>query len=110
MIAIVVKFNVRPEHGDTWLDRIGEFTHATRQESGNLWFEWSRSVENPNQFVLIEGFRDSDAGADHVNSEHFKEAVRQMPSMLVDTPKILYAELPGTEWSLLAEISVPDPD
>src|SRR5580704_5341443 len=110
MISIVVKFNVRPECSEDWIERINDFTVATREESGNLWFEWSRSVENPNQFVLIEGFRDSDAGADHVNSEHFKEAVRQMPSMLVDTPKILYAELPGTEWSLLAEISVPDPD
>ncbi len=110
MITIVVKFNVLPEHCDTWLDGIADFTQATRRESGNLWFEWSRSVENPNQFVLIEGFRDADAGAEHVNSEHFKEAIRQMPSMLVDTPKILYAELPGTAWSVLAEMSVPDRD
>jgi hypothetical protein len=28
--------------------------------------------------------------------------------MLVDTPEILYAELPGTEWSLLAKMSVPE--
>jgi quinol monooxygenase YgiN len=108
MISIVVKFNVRPEYRDTWLERLGPFTQATRQESGNLWFEWSRSVENPDQFILIEGFRDADAGAEHVSAEHFKEAIRQAPSMLVDTPKILYAELPGTEWSDLAEMSVPD--
>jgi quinol monooxygenase YgiN len=108
MISIVVKFNVRPEYSEEWLDRISEFTQATRQESGNLWFEWSRSVENPNQFVLIEGFRDADAGAEHVNSEHFKEAIAQAPSMLVNTPRILYAEIPGTEWSLLGEMSVPD--
>jgi hypothetical protein len=30
--------------------------------------------------------------------------------MLVNTPEILYAEIPGTEWSLLAEMSVPDND
>jgi quinol monooxygenase YgiN len=110
MISIVVKFNVRPEYSDEWLDRISDFTQATRQESGNLWFEWSRSVETPNRFVLIEGFRDADAGAEHVNSEHFKEAIGQAPSMLVNTPEILYAEIPGTEWSLLAEMSVPDND
>jgi hypothetical protein len=28
--------------------------------------------------------------------------------MLVNTPEILYAEIPGTEWSLLAEMSVPE--
>jgi quinol monooxygenase YgiN len=108
MISIVVKFNVRPECSNEWIDRISDFTQATRREAGNLWFDWSRSVENPDQFVLIEGFRDADAGAEHVNSEHFKEAIRQAPSMLVSTPVILYAEIPGTEWSQLAEMSVPD--
>jgi quinol monooxygenase YgiN len=108
VISIVVKFNVRPEYSDEWLDRVRDFTQATREEPGNLWFEWARSVENPNHFVLIEGFRDADAGAQHVNSAHFKEANRQAPSMLATTPKVLYTELPGTEWSLLAEMSVSD--
>jgi quinol monooxygenase YgiN len=108
MISIVVKFTVRPECSDEWIDRISDFTQATRQEPGNLWFDWSRSVENPDQFVLLEGFRDADSGAEHVNSEHFKEAIRLAPSMLVNTPEILYTEIPGTAWSPLAEMSVPD--
>jgi quinol monooxygenase YgiN len=108
MISIVVKFNVRPECSKEWIARMRDFTQATRDEPGNLWFEWSRSVENADQFVLIEGFRDATAGAAHVESQHFKDAVRQTPPMLVDTPVILYAEIPGTEWSVLAEMSVPD--
>ncbi len=108
MISIVVKFNVRPECSDGWIDRIGDFTRATRREPGNLWFDRSRSVENPNRFILIEGFRDAEAGAEHVASEHFKQAVREAPSMLVDTPEILYAELAGTEWSPLVEMAVPE--
>jgi len=110
MVSIIVRFNVRPDRTDEWLEGLREFTQGTRQEPGNLWFEWSRSVANPSQFVLLEGFRDPDAGAAHVNSEHFKEAIRRAPSMLVDTPQIIYAEIPGTEWSLLAEMSVPDRD
>jgi quinol monooxygenase YgiN len=108
MISIVVKFNVRAEYSNEWIERMNDFTVATREEAGNLWFEWSRSVENSDLFVLVEGFLDADAGAAHVNSEHFKEARRQAPSMLVDTPKILYSEIAGTEWSLLAEMSVPE--
>jgi quinol monooxygenase YgiN len=81
MISIVVRFYVRPECSDEWLDRINDFIQATRQEPGNLWSEWSCSVENPNRFVLIEGFRDADAGAEHVNSDHFKEAIEQAPSI-----------------------------
>jgi quinol monooxygenase YgiN len=108
MIFIVAKFTVRPEYSDQWLDRVSSFTQATRQEPGNLWFEWSRSVENPDQFVLLEAFRDGEAGAEHVKSEHFKKATSEMPTMLVRTPDIVNVEVPGTDWSKLTELSVPD--
>jgi quinol monooxygenase YgiN len=108
MIFIVVKFTVRPEYRDQWLDRVSAFTQATRQEPGNLWFEWSRSVENPNQFVLLEAFRDAQAGAEHVKSEHFKAAIQELPSMLAKVPDIVNVEVRGTEWSKLAEMAVPD--
>lgn len=108
MIFIVVKFTVRPEYADTWLDRVSAFTQATRQEPGNLWFEWSRSVDNPNEFVLLEAFRDAQAGSEHVSTEHFKRAVTEQPSMLASVPDIVNVEVPGTEWSKLAEMSVPE--
>ncbi len=47
MIFITVKFKVRPEYTDGWLDLVDDFTQATRAEPGNLWFEWSRSVDDP---------------------------------------------------------------
>src|ERR1700737_1252551 len=108
MIFIVVKFTVRPEYSEEWIDLVGDFTLATRREPGNLWFEWSRSVENPNQFVLLEAFRDGDAGGEHVHSEHFKAATEQLPPLLVKTPEIVNVQVPGDDWSALAEISVPE--
>ena len=54
MIFIAVKFSVRPEVAEQWLSRVAPFTSATREEPGNVFFEWSRSVEKPNQFVLLE--------------------------------------------------------
>jgi quinol monooxygenase YgiN len=108
MIFIVVKFTVRPEYSDAWLERVHPFTRATRQEPGNLWFEWSRSVENPNQFVLLEAFRDAEAGVEHVQSDHFKQATSELPSLLAGTPEIVNVEVAGTEWSKLTELAVPD--
>ena len=108
MIFIVARFNVRPEYSDEWPERVRSFTESTRQEPGNLWFEWSRSVEDPDQFVLIEAFRDGEAGGAHVQSDHFKQALRDMPALLVRTPDIVNVEVPGTDWSRLAEMSVPD--
>jgi quinol monooxygenase YgiN len=106
VIFIAVKFRVRPEHADEFLDRVRAFTLSTRQEPGCLWFEWSRSADDPHRFVLLEAFRDADAGAQHVGSAHFKQAIKEMPPMLVEVPDIINVEVPGTEWAKLAEMSV----
>ncbi len=108
MIFIVAKFKVRPEHLDAWLERANGFSEATRAESGNLWFDWSRSVDRPDEFVLVEAFRDAEAGGEHVRSEHFTAATRELPSLLVETPKVINVEVPGTEWSDLGEMAVVD--
>ena len=104
MIFIAVKFSVRPEVAEQWLARVAPFTSATREESGNVFFEWSRSVDRPNQFVLLEAFRDREAGEVHVNSDHFKAAMALMPEMISETPEIIHVEAPGEGWSPMAEL------
>jgi quinol monooxygenase YgiN len=106
MIFIVVKFETKPEWTERWPELVRQFTEATRAEEGNLWFEWSRSLENPAVYVLVEAFRDGDAGAAHVNSEHFKAAQRDLPQGLASTPKVISETIDATGWSRLAEISV----
>ncbi len=107
MILIVVKFTVRPECIDDWAQRVSAFTDATRREPGNLWFEWSRSLERPNELILLEAFRDADAGAEHVGSAHFQAAMQELPTLIEEVPDIINVEVPGTTWSKLAEIA-PD--
>lgn len=107
MIFIVVRFKVRPERSEGWLSSVDDFTQATRAEPGNLWFDWSRSVDDPNEFVLLEAFRDGKAGEEHVGSDHFKNATRTMPDALAETPRIINGELPGDDWSLMGELEVP---
>ncbi|MFC5996133.1 putative quinol monooxygenase [Pseudonocardia hispaniensis] len=104
MIFIVVKFTIRPEHTDEWLSRVDEFTQATRNEPGNLFFEWSKSVDNPNQFVLVEAFASGQAGEEHVKSDHFKTAMAWMPDLVAETPEIIHVDTPGDGWSRMAEI------
>ncbi|MEV5239228.1 putative quinol monooxygenase [Streptomyces cinnamoneus] len=105
MIFIVVKFTVRPERSEEWLDLVQDFTQATRDEPGNVFYEWSRSVDNPHQFVLVEAFESAEAGEVHVNSEHFKTAMAWMPDVIAETPQIVNVEVPGTGWSAMAELS-----
>lgn len=105
MIFIAVRFQVRPESADQWLDDVAQFTAATRAEPGNLFFEWSRQVEDPTTFVLLEGFRD-DAAGPHVQSEHFRTAMATLGSRLVERPHIVNFQVPGEEWSRLGEIQM----
>lgn len=107
MIFIVVKFDVAREHRESWLSLTKEFTAATRAEPGNLWFEWSRSVDNPSEFVLVEAFRDQDAGAAHVQSAHFKAGLEAMRPALSATPKIVSTLIDGAQgWSPMGELQI----
>ncbi len=105
MIFIVVKFPVRPEHVDGFMDRVRDYTESTRAEEGNLWFEWSRSVEDPNEFVLVEAFRDG-AGEAHVNSEHFTAGLEAMRPVLAATPKIVSRQVEGEGWDRMGELQI----
>ncbi|HCA87260.1 MAG TPA: antibiotic biosynthesis monooxygenase [Streptomyces sp.] len=106
MIFIVAKFLALPEHADRWPKISAEFTRATRSEPGCLWFDWSRSVENPTEYVLVEAFRDDEAGAAHVNSTHFNAAQQTLPPFLAETPRIVNTSVPQGDWSLLGELAV----
>jgi quinol monooxygenase YgiN len=110
MIFIAVKFLVRPEHADAWPEVVEEFTRSTRNEPGCLWFDWSRSLDDPNEYVLVEAFRDDAAGGAHVQSDHFRQAQVTMPRYLVATPKIINVTIPQDDWSALGEMAVPDQD
>jgi quinol monooxygenase YgiN len=106
LIFITAKFRVRPESAERWGEITRSFTEATRAEPGNLWFDWSRSLEDPAEYVLVEAFADDDAGAAHVQSDHFRTAQEELPSHLAETPRIVNFSLPGTDWSELGEMSV----
>ena len=106
LIFITAKFPVKPEHADDWPSLSRSFTEATRSEEGCLWFEWSRSLDDPNVYVLVEAFRDDDAGGAHVRSEHFATATSELPAYLQRTPDIVNCTVPGESWSELGEMAV----
>ena len=106
MIFITAKFQVLPEHADDWPEISREFTEATRAEEGCLWFDWSRSLDEPSEYVLVEAFRDDAAGAAHVQSDHFRKAQETLPAHLAATPRIVNFTVPQDDWSELGEMAV----
>ncbi|MDR8019957.1 putative quinol monooxygenase [Nesterenkonia aerolata] len=108
MIFIVVKFPVKPEYAEEWPEITRSFTEATRAEPGNKWFEWSRSLEDPNEYVLVEAF-DDEGAEPHVNSAHFRAATADdgpMHRALAATPKIISRQIDGDGWDAMGEMTV----
>ena len=106
MIFITAKFPIKPEHAEAWPQISRAFTEATRAEEGCLWFDWSRSLDDPHEYVLVEAFRDGDAGAAHVGSEHFRAARAELPQHLAATPRIVNTTIEGSDWAELGEMAV----
>ncbi|HVU60373.1 MAG TPA: putative quinol monooxygenase [Mycobacteriales bacterium] len=106
MIFITAKFRIRPEAADRWPEIAKPFTEATRAEPGCMWFDWSRSLDDPNEYVLVEAFRDGESGAAHVQSDHFRRAQAELPRYLAETPRIVSQMLDQGDWSELGEMRV----
>jgi quinol monooxygenase YgiN len=106
VIFIVVKFKPKPEYVESWPEKVASFTEDTRNEPGNMWFDWSRSLEDPSEYVLVEGFRDGDAGKEHVTSAHFEKFIADTPGLLAATPKIISQTIDATGWSDMGEMKV----
>jgi quinol monooxygenase YgiN len=104
VIFITAKFPLKPEHADNWADITKDFTTATNAEEGCLFFEWSRSLAEPNTYLLVEAFRDDESGTTHVQSDHFKKATTELPAYLSATPDIINVRVDG--WSKLGEMAV----
>ena len=105
MYFIVVKFSVKPQYADQWPELSREFTEATLAEPGNKWFEWSRSVKDPHEYVLVEAFEDHGAEA-HVNSAHFRKMQEDFPQYLSATPQIISRQIEGDGWEEMGELTV----
>jgi quinol monooxygenase YgiN len=106
LIFITARFRIKPEHADAWPEISREFTEACRAEPGCLWFDWARALDDSNEYFLTEAFADDDAAAAHVQSDHFKKATSELPAYLAETPRIVNATVPGTDWSELGEMAV----
>ncbi|AGF71916.1 putative quinol monooxygenase [Corynebacterium halotolerans] len=108
MILINVRFRPRPEYVENFREKVDEYTQATRAEQGCIFFEWARNTDDPNEYILLEGFQD-DADVAHVESEHFRKSTEMFPELLTETPQIINTKIPGkTEWDRMAEFGVEE--
>jgi quinol monooxygenase YgiN len=105
MILITVKFPVRHERVEEFVTLATGYAAAVEAEEGCLFFEWSRSLDDPDVFVAVEGFRDAAAGQEHVKTVHFAELIEKGPDLVAEQPTIIYVDAEEVDgWGPMGEI------
>ncbi len=97
MILIVLKAQIRPDKRDEWLSGISEYKKNVNAEPGNISFDYHENFEKQNEFVIVEVFRDSKAGEDHVNTEHAQNFFDFMGSVVPEKPLINFQSEDGKD-------------
>jgi quinol monooxygenase YgiN len=74
-VALIVKWVANPESQEDIADILRTMTELVRQEPGCLSYEVFRSTEDPQEFMLVEVYKDQDAVTAHGQTDYFKTYV-----------------------------------
>jgi quinol monooxygenase YgiN len=104
MILINIKMQIRPEKIDEWLAVADSYAKDVNSEDGCLFFQFSRSLNDANEFVCIEGFKDAEAGGTHVKQPYVKRFFDTAPDLVATQPQIIYIDTPHDGFGPMGEI------
>jgi quinol monooxygenase YgiN len=104
MILINIKMPIRPEKTDEWLALADSYARDVNSEDGCLFFQFARSLTDENEFVCIEGFKDAEAGANHVKQPYVKRFFDIAPDLVSAQPQIIYIDTPHDGFGPMGEI------
>src|ERR1700722_15448752 len=104
MILINLKMQIRPEKMDEWLALADSYAKDVNAEEGCLFFQFARSLTDPNEFTTIEGFKGAGAGGAHGKNSHAKRFVETAPDLVAAQPQIIYIDTPHDGFGPMGEI------
>jgi quinol monooxygenase YgiN len=104
MILINIKMQIRPEKMDAWLALADSYAKDVNTEDGCLFFQFSRSLNDENEFICIEGFKDAEAGSTHVKQPYVKKFFDTAPDLVATQPQIIYMDAPHEGFGPMGEI------
>ena len=82
--VVVARWRPRNGQAETIEAILRELAKKVRQEPGNLQFVVNRSLDDPNEFLLYEQYKDEQAFVDHQQTSHFKTLVLERAVPLLE--------------------------
>ena len=98
MITFIAHLTVKPENAaafEALMTEVAAQTHA--HEPGVAWYEWARSVDEPDTYVVVEVYRDVAVHAAHMASAWVQESLPRSAALIEGKPHIRQYVTPGAE-------------
>jgi quinol monooxygenase YgiN len=89
MITFIVQLRVKAQNASTFealMTHVAEMTRA--HEPGVHYYEFSKSVDDPDTYVVVEVYRDRQAHSAHMASTWVKESLPQCMRLIDGRPEI----------------------
>jgi quinol monooxygenase YgiN len=83
---VIVLFHVKPQKRQSFLDVIAGVTPQSRKDIGNLEFNLYGYADDPNKFVLIEGWKSQADQEAQLKRDHIKRLNADLEGLFVSNP------------------------
>lgn len=97
-LLVIAHYHVRPGLADRVAELLGELTAASRTEPKNLGYDFYRSPQDPDRFVILERYTDTSGLDEHRAAEHFQRlGFGTIVPMLISRQVQSYSVQPAAE-------------
>jgi quinol monooxygenase YgiN len=89
MITMIAHLRVKPENAaafEALMAHVSELTHE--HEPGVVYYEYAKSADEPDTYVVIEVYRDAEVHAGHMASAWVKESLPKSAALIEGRPHI----------------------
>lgn len=98
MITFIAQLTVRPENTaafEALMSEVAAQTHA--HEPDVVYYEWAKSVDEADTYVVVEVYRDVAAQAAHMATAWVRESLPRSAALIEGKPIVRQYVTPGTE-------------
>jgi quinol monooxygenase YgiN len=98
MITFIARIRVKPENAPAYealMTHVAAMTNA--HEPGVAYYAWSRSVDEPGLYLVVEVYRDVEAHAAHMSTDWVRESLPRSRALIDGRPEITQYGTPGSE-------------